>query len=156
MKAILVDVVDSGRVIMRDTRSYCGILLDDPNTKPICRLRFNNTSNKRLVLMGKERDDRGRRIETQHSIETVNEITDYADQLREAVRAYFAGGRTGFGKRFPIKKEKARCANIGPRRGTFWRKLLRKVTAQVGLCQPLASAVLWRRFSFVRNGNPRF
>ena len=88
VKAILADVVDPERVTMRDTQSYCGILLDDNNRRPICRLRFNNALNKRFVLMGQERGDRGQRIETTYSIETVNEITDYADQLREVVRAY--------------------------------------------------------------------
>ena len=28
---------------MRDTKSYCGVLLDDNNRKPLCRLRFNGS-----------------------------------------------------------------------------------------------------------------
>ena len=41
VKSIVRSVVASDRVAMRDTQSYCGILLDDTNRKPICRLFFN-------------------------------------------------------------------------------------------------------------------
>jgi predicted type IV restriction endonuclease len=43
VRAILRDTVSPKRVYMRDVQSYCAILLDDNNRKPICRLRFNNT-----------------------------------------------------------------------------------------------------------------
>ena len=38
IKSILRGTVDVKRVQMRDTKSYCGILLDDNNRQPICRL----------------------------------------------------------------------------------------------------------------------
>ena len=41
VKSILRETIDLSRIAMRDTKSYCGILLDDNNRKPICRLRFN-------------------------------------------------------------------------------------------------------------------
>ena len=41
VKSILREFVDSKRIFMRDTKSYCGILLDDNNRKPVCRLHFN-------------------------------------------------------------------------------------------------------------------
>lgn len=41
VKAIVRDLVDPSRVVPRDVRSYFGILLDDNNRKPICRLWFN-------------------------------------------------------------------------------------------------------------------
>lgn len=40
VKAIVRDIVDVSRVFIRDTKSYCGILLDDNNRKPICRLHY--------------------------------------------------------------------------------------------------------------------
>ncbi|WP_419593178.1 hypothetical protein, partial [Thiolapillus sp.] len=43
IKAILRNVIDVKRVVMRDKKSYCGILLDDTNRKPICRLHFNRS-----------------------------------------------------------------------------------------------------------------
>ena len=48
IRAILHEVVTPRRITMRDAQSYCAILLDDNNRKPICRLRFNNTA--KLVL----------------------------------------------------------------------------------------------------------
>ena len=38
------------KVEMRDAKSYCAILFDDNNRKPICRLFFNNEENKAIVL----------------------------------------------------------------------------------------------------------
>lgn len=40
IRTLLRNTVDPTRVVMRDKKSYCGILLDDNNRKPICRL-FN-------------------------------------------------------------------------------------------------------------------
>lgn len=41
VRAILADLVDPERLKPRDVRSYFGILLDDNNRKPVCRLWFN-------------------------------------------------------------------------------------------------------------------
>ena len=46
VKAILRQSVDITRVAYRDTQSYFGILLDDNNRKPICRMYFNAKSTK--------------------------------------------------------------------------------------------------------------
>lgn len=49
VQAILAQMVDPERVILRDQKSYCSVLLDDSNRKPICRLWFN-TSQKYIGL----------------------------------------------------------------------------------------------------------
>jgi hypothetical protein len=41
IKAILRKAVDTKRIFIRDSQSYCAILLDNNNRKPICRLNFN-------------------------------------------------------------------------------------------------------------------
>ena len=41
IKALLRGVVGADRIFMRDAKSYCAILLDDNNRKPIARLHFN-------------------------------------------------------------------------------------------------------------------
>lgn len=56
VRAILAKHIDPKRVVMRDTKSYCGILLDDNNRKPICRLRFNY-STKYIGLFDKEKNE---------------------------------------------------------------------------------------------------
>lgn len=55
VRAILCSKINVSRIVMRDNQSYCGILLDDNNRKPICRLHFN-TKNKQVSFFdtGKE------------------------------------------------------------------------------------------------------
>ena len=80
VKAIIREVVDVKRVAMRDTKSYCGILLDDNNRKPICRLRFN-TAQKYLEVI---KEKKGERI----PIDGVDDIFKHADDLKSTVSEY--------------------------------------------------------------------
>jgi hypothetical protein len=64
---------------MRDAQSYCAILLDDNNRKPICRLRFNNMQKLRLGIFNDKRE------EEVVDIEVVEDIFDHADQIKAAV-----------------------------------------------------------------------
>ncbi len=43
VKAVLREVIDPDRVSARDQQSYFGILLDNNNRKPLCRLHFNRS-----------------------------------------------------------------------------------------------------------------
>ncbi|HPQ68569.1 MAG TPA: type I restriction endonuclease [bacterium] len=81
VKSILREAVDVGRVTMRDTISYCGILLDDNNRKPICRLHFNGQK-KYLGLMD------GSKTETKVPIEDLNDIFKYAEQIKLPIQHY--------------------------------------------------------------------
>lgn len=83
VKAILRDVVDVSRVVMRDRKSYCGILLDDNNRKPLCRLHFN-TAHKAVSLFDEQRKER--RV----SIDTLDDIYIYAEDIRDTARRYLA------------------------------------------------------------------
>ncbi len=82
VKDVLKDTVDLERVFMRDTKSYCGILLDNNNRKSLCRLRFNRESAKRLGVFDEERR------EHTHIIDSLEEIRDYADQIRATAIRY--------------------------------------------------------------------
>lgn len=42
VRAIAARIVDPKRVVMRDAKSYCAILLDDNNRNTIARLHFNS------------------------------------------------------------------------------------------------------------------
>jgi hypothetical protein len=55
VKSILRDKIDPSRIVHRDTISYMGILLDDNNRKPICRLLFNSDKAKYIVLFDKDK-----------------------------------------------------------------------------------------------------
>jgi hypothetical protein len=83
VKSIVRTVVDLNRVVMRDTLSYCGILLDDNSRKPICRLYFNNPKSLSLVVfVGEERK------EAKFPIERVDGIYQYAEQLTAIIAMY--------------------------------------------------------------------
>lgn len=81
VKAILSAAVDPDRVTLRDTKSYCGVLLDDNNRKPICRLHFNS-SQKYLGLMDEEKN------ETRQPIEKINDIFKFSEELKATALRY--------------------------------------------------------------------
>jgi predicted type IV restriction endonuclease len=81
VRAILHEIVDVSRVVHRDNKSYFGILLDNNNRKPLCRLHFN-TSQKYIGLFAADK------TETKHPIQGLNELYNYASQIKETVRYY--------------------------------------------------------------------
>ena len=87
VKAIVGEVVDSDRVTLRDAQQYCAVFLDDNNRRPLCRLHFNR-SQKYIGLFDGSRASSGGHIETRHAIESLQEIHNHAEQLRETARRY--------------------------------------------------------------------
>jgi len=83
VRAIVCSEVPVGRVVARDTKTYCGILLDDNNRKPVARLWFNR-SKKYLGVF----DDN--KVETRVPIADVQDIYQYADHLRRTVARYLS------------------------------------------------------------------
>ena len=81
VKAIVRSVVDAKRIVHRDTQSYFGILLDDNNRKPICRLHFNRTQ-KYLGIFDREKN------ETRHAIDSVDDIYSFSEQLKGVISHY--------------------------------------------------------------------
>lgn len=79
VRAILREVVSPKRIFIRDAQSYCAVLLDDNNRKPICRLRFNNTQKLRLGLFNANKD------EEVINMDSVDDVFRYAEQLKSAV-----------------------------------------------------------------------
>ena len=79
VRAILRGVISPQRIFMRDAQSYCAILLDDNNRKPICRLRFNNTLKLSLGLFNEKKE------EERIALESVDDIYNYAERLRVTV-----------------------------------------------------------------------
>jgi len=83
VKAIVRAVVDVKRVVQRDTQSYMGILLDDNNRKPICRLHFNRAQ-KYVGIFDENKS------ETRHPISSIDEIYSFSDALKKTVGFYSA------------------------------------------------------------------
>lgn len=82
VKSILHSTVDPKRIVMRDKKNYCGILLDNNNRKPICRLHFN-TRQKYLELFA----DEDRKAE-KTPINELNDIYNYSENLIATVNSY--------------------------------------------------------------------
>lgn len=79
--AILREVIDPKKVVMRDAKSYCAILFDDNNRKPICRLRFNSSSKMSLGIF----DEKEEKI---IQIGDLSDIYKYIDQLKKTTASY--------------------------------------------------------------------
>jgi hypothetical protein len=82
VRAILRGLVNPQRIVMRDAQSYCAVLLDDNNRKPICRLRFNNTQKLRIGLFNEKKE------EVIVSLESLYDIFNHADQLKATLSAH--------------------------------------------------------------------
>jgi hypothetical protein len=82
VKSVLRGVVDSRRIVMRDALSYCAILLDDNNRKPVCRLRFNNTQKLAVGLFNTKKE------EERFSLNNLDDLYQHAEQLKATVLTY--------------------------------------------------------------------
>ncbi|WP_192886471.1 type I restriction endonuclease [Agrobacterium sp. LAD9] len=80
VKAIVRDTISSTRVVMRDQKSYCGILIDNNNRKPLARLHFNR-SIKYIGLFDGEAEER-------LIIDSLDQIYDHSDRLRATAKRY--------------------------------------------------------------------
>ncbi|WBA11193.1 type I restriction endonuclease [Salinivibrio kushneri] len=81
VKAILRERVDVSRVAHRDTQSYFGILLDDNNRKPLCRLHFNGRQKYVGIFDSNKK-------ETKTPIDSVDDIFQLAGELKASVDLY--------------------------------------------------------------------
>lgn len=80
VRAIARQAVNVHRVAMRDTKSYCGVLLDDNNRKPLCRLHFNG-KHKYIGLFTQK-------VEERIAIEDLSDIFNYSDRILAAIAEY--------------------------------------------------------------------
>lgn len=81
VKAITRAVIDAPRIVHRDTKSYFGILVDDNNRKPICRLHFNRNQ-KYIGLFDLDKN------ETRYPIDSLDDIYAYTEELKATAALY--------------------------------------------------------------------
>ena len=86
IRAILRPIVKPGRIFLRDAASYCAILFDDNNRKPICRLRFNNESKLVVGLFGADKE------EERIGIGSLDQLFDFDEKLKACVDSYIKSG----------------------------------------------------------------
>ncbi len=80
IQAIGAEITDVGRIAIRDAKSYCSVLLDDNNRKPICRFYFMKTKMSVSVFTadGEKRED----------IERLEDIFKRRDEIQDAICRY--------------------------------------------------------------------
>lgn len=81
VKAILRETVDAKRIVIRDALTYCAILFDDNNRRPLCRFYFS-TANKAVGFFNDQRQ------EEKVSVESIDDIYKHAERLKTAVEIY--------------------------------------------------------------------
>ncbi len=78
IKSILRKKVDVKRIYMRDSQTYCAILLDDNNRKSICRLFFNG--NKKYIALTEDKKNY-----IKHDIDSLDDIYNYSEQIIKTI-----------------------------------------------------------------------
>lgn len=81
IRAIAAGITDVLNITHRDTESYFGILFQDNNRRPICRVNFDKKQKQLLI------PDENKNF-TRHYLENVNDIYQYKDVLTEVVKRY--------------------------------------------------------------------
>lgn len=82
VRAIGAKLAPVERITMRDAKSYCAILIDDNNRRPICRLYFNSATTKNLGISDPEKN------ETKIRIDSPADIYRNAEAIEAVIRAY--------------------------------------------------------------------
>ncbi|WEJ33043.1 hypothetical protein [Devosia sp. SD17-2] len=81
VRAIAAEVAPVSRITLRDAQSYCAILFDDNNRKPIVRLHFNEKM-KFVTMFGADKDG------ARHELDSVEDIYRLAKNIKDVVRTY--------------------------------------------------------------------
>lgn len=77
------ELVEPSRIVMRDAKSYCAILMDDNNRRPICRLYFGKTK-KSVSIFAPGNDTK----ETKIGLEEVSQLFQHRDLILAAITQY--------------------------------------------------------------------
>ncbi|AEK37484.1 MAG: type I restriction endonuclease [Mycobacteriaceae bacterium] len=80
IRAICCSEVPATDITMRDAKSYCAILFQDNNRKPIARLQFDRKV-PRIITFDADKS------EMQHDLDAIEDIYKYADELRTRVKS---------------------------------------------------------------------
>lgn len=83
VRAIAAEVTPVSRIHMRDAQSYCAILFDDNNRKPIVRLHFNGKT-KFVTVFGADKEG------VRHDVVGVEDLFGLRAQIRSIVSGYLA------------------------------------------------------------------
>ena len=80
IRAIGSELVDADRIVIRDGQSYCAVLLDDNNRKPIARLRFNSPTTRYLGTFDADKK------EALQAVQRPSDIYRFKAEILERIR----------------------------------------------------------------------
>lgn len=83
VRSLLCPEIAPERIVMRDAKTYCAILLDDNNRKPICRFVFTERM-LRVVFLDKQRN-----VE-QVELTKLTDLYNYAEKIRSYAALYLS------------------------------------------------------------------
>lgn len=81
IKAIARQSVDVKRIFMRDAKSYCAVILDDNNRKPVVRFHFNGQSKKYIGVFAQK-------VEEKFEIQSLDDIFALAPKILATLSEY--------------------------------------------------------------------
>lgn len=84
IKAISTEIVEPGRISLRDAKTYCAIFFDDNNRKPICRLFFNTKDKLMIAFPAPCLDEK-------IQISNVQELYKFKDRIKGIISGYIVG-----------------------------------------------------------------
>lgn len=82
IRAIGAKIVPVERIAMRDSKSYCAVLADDNNRKPVCRLYFNGKTSRAIGLFDENK------VETKIPLTDLNHLFEFAPQIEQVLKSY--------------------------------------------------------------------
>jgi len=82
IRAILAEIMDPRRIAIRDQQSYCAILFDDNNRRPICRLHFNARTKRYVGFFD------GGRTENRVLLTDISDLYKHASVIRATAQRY--------------------------------------------------------------------
>lgn len=81
IKAIGIELVAPERIFIRDAKTYCAVIFDDNNRKPICRLYFNNPDKKGIGFFATNDEEK-------IAITGLDDIFKNKDKILSAIRRH--------------------------------------------------------------------
>ncbi|MDE0932495.1 MAG: type I restriction endonuclease [Novosphingopyxis baekryungensis] len=81
IRAIASELVDPSRIVIRDAKSYCAVLLDDNNRKPLARMWFNSENSRYVGTFNADKE------ETKHPVDATVDIYRHKSAILERLKA---------------------------------------------------------------------
>lgn len=95
VRTMLGDVVDPERIVIRDTKSYCGIILDDNRRLPICRLVIRDGGGVKLSWPTGERGAKNSTVFASRDLDDLDDIVGYQGEMLAVLQRYIAPNLDG-------------------------------------------------------------